>query len=163
MDGIRANIKAIRGNDPLLGDDAELRDVLQRGLHRRFGSGCRVELVRRSPSACRSSYSIEHLEVRCAGGRTLNMVFKDLSAGEISELTQQAKPSFLYDPLREMNVYERLLPHEGESLGTPQLYATLADEPGQRFWLFLERVLGVELYQIGDIAIWERAVRWLAR
>ena len=32
-----------------------------------------------------------------------------------------------------------------------------------RYWLFLEKVPGVELYQVGDFGIWQQAARWLAK
>src|SRR5207248_283234 len=31
------------------------------------------------------------------------------------------------------------------------------------YWLFLERVAGQTLYEVGDFAVWERTAEWLAR
>src|SRR5205814_2079494 len=61
------------------------------------------------------------------------------------------------DPLREIEVYRSVL--AGAGLGTAKLYA--ADV--ERSWLVLEKVEGVELYQIGELDPWQRALRWLAR
>ena len=111
-----------------------------------------------------SSYSIEHLDVLCNDGRVLPILFKDLSPGEVSVRTQQAKPDFLYDPLREIDVYRRILSTPpGEALGVPTLYAATVDGERQQYWLFLERVRGVALNEIGDLEVWYRAAAWLAR
>src|SRR3712207_5004389 len=31
-----------------------------------------------------------------------------------------------------------------------------------RYWLFLERVPGIELYQVGELTTWKRVAHWLA-
>ena len=104
MDGASKSIKAAATAEFLQRDDELLlRDALERGLRSHFGIGCQIESIRRAPSAYRSSFSIEQLDVCCFGRRTLQVVFKDLSPAEMPELTRQAKPSFLYDPLREMD------------------------------------------------------------
>src|SRR5205823_5362026 len=46
---------------------------------------------------------------------------------------------------------------------TPELHAAAVDEDAGRFWLFLERVEGVELYQVGELERWQQVLRWLAR
>jgi aminoglycoside phosphotransferase (APT) family kinase protein len=38
----------------------------------------------------------------------------------------------------------------------------VADRQTCRYWLFLERVAGRELYQVGEFAIWQEVARWLA-
>ena len=57
-----------------------------------------------------------------------------------------AKPRFLHDPEREPAVYAKLLPQAPP--GPPRCFGALA-EPG-RHWLFLERVEGRELFQVGE-------------
>ena len=104
MHGMRANIKAIDDSTPLLRNDAELRDVLQQGLRLRLGDGCELQSLRRSPSENRSSYSIELLELHCAEGRTLEVIFKDLSPSEMPELTRH----FDKDGMR----FQRALPSD---------------------------------------------------
>lgn len=64
------------------------------------------------------------------------------------------KPPFLHDPEREAEVY-RLLGDAG--LDTPQLR-----DSGDG-WLLLELVEGVPLWQVGELAVWEEAARWLRR
>jgi hypothetical protein len=96
-------------------------------------------------------------------GRRVQVVFKELSPHEVSQRTRQAKPEFLYDPLREIDVYRRILSTAaGADLGAPRLYASIADAEQQRFGLFLERVRGVALNETGDFALWDCAARWLA-
>jgi hypothetical protein len=88
------------------------------------------------------------------------MVVKDLSRSTLSPVALRAKPEFLYDPLREIDVYETVL--AGGSSGPPICYASVADQDLDRTWLALERVPGVELYQVGDIEVWRSAARWLS-
>ncbi|HEY9232764.1 MAG TPA: aminoglycoside phosphotransferase family protein, partial [Blastocatellia bacterium] len=45
----------------------------------------------------------------------------------------------------------------------PAFYGAGVDPQRQRYWLFIEKVPGVELYQVGEFAMWEEAARWLAR
>src|SRR5437763_1558264 len=47
-------------------------------------------------------------------------------------------------------------------LGTATCYGAVVDERLGRYWLFLERVAGVELYQVGELSTWQRAACWLA-
>ena len=37
----------------------------------------------------------------------------------------------------------------------------MADADRPRYWLLLEKVAGVELWQVGDFAVWEDVARWL--
>ena len=48
-------------------------------------------------------------------------------------------------------------------LGTATFFGAVCDPPAGRHWLFLERVEGKELYQVGDFARLAEAARWLAR
>jgi Ser/Thr protein kinase RdoA (MazF antagonist) len=65
-----------------------------------------------------------------------------------------SKPPHICDPTREVEAYELLGP---ERLGTPCCYAS------GRWWLVLEKVTGVELWQRGDLEAWQDAARWAAR
>ena len=48
--------------------------------------------------------------------------------------------------------------------GTATFYGSLLDEnQPYRGGMFLERVRGRELYQIGELPVWQEAARWLAR
>jgi hypothetical protein len=120
-------------------------------------SGQRRSVVRceRRPSAYRSSFPIEELMVHLDDGTTLAV-----NREALTEDALRAKPDFLYDPLREIEVYRALL--ADARLGTAVCYGAVADSKSGRYWLFLEKVPGVELYQVGDFAVWLGAARWLA-
>jgi aminoglycoside phosphotransferase (APT) family kinase protein len=100
------------------------------------------------------------LDVGLAGGRTLRLVLKDFSPRAILGCARGVRPEFLRDPLREITVYRDVL--AAADLGTAACYGAAIDEPLGRFWLFLERVPGRALSQVGEFAAWEPAARWLA-
>jgi aminoglycoside phosphotransferase len=133
----------------------ELVAELERSL------GRPIARVRRRPSTYATSFALEELDVELADGEVLPMVLKDVARSSLSPAAHDAKPGFLYDPLREIEVYTRLL--AGAGLGTAACHGTAVDHDSDRYWLFLERVEGVELYQAGPRATWEHVARWLAR
>jgi aminoglycoside phosphotransferase len=112
-----------------------------------------VAVLRSRPSSYRTSHRLEELDISLEDGSLLELVRKDLRRTELDGAVRRAKPAFLYDPRREIDAYRLLAGHD---LGTPQLYDHGED------WLLLERVRGVELYQVGDIETWQQAARWLA-
>jgi len=107
-----------------------------------------------------SSSATEFLDLSLDDGRRLQLVFKDLSRDALLETARATKPSFLYNPLREIRTYELVLPRH--DLGTPTFYGAIVDPFRDRYWLFLEKVAGVELYQVGDVDVWNAVVCWLA-
>jgi hypothetical protein len=104
---------------------------------------------------------LEELDVRLGSGETLHLIFKDLSESALAESARSAKPRFLRDPCRELCVYRTVLA-DGR-LGTAVCYGAVSDRQLGRYWLFLERVPGQELYQVGEFEIWQQVARWLAR
>jgi hypothetical protein len=108
----------------------------------------------------RSSFPLESVVVVFQDGGRLDLVFKNVSPRALSVKARCAKPEFLDDPLREIEVYRHILP--GSGLGTAECHAVVVDEAADRYWLFLENVQGRELYQIGEFGIWKRAARWLS-
>jgi thiamine kinase-like enzyme len=139
----------------------ELRAELEEALRLRLGADTRIAGFDRRRSGYRTSFPIEELDVRLASGEALELVFKDLSREALEGHAQDAKPDFMHDPLREIEVYERLLPAAG--VETALSFGAVADEERGRYCLFLERVSGVELYQVGRRETWEHVARWLAR
>ncbi len=119
-----------------------------------------IAQLRRSPSSYRTSFPIENVDVTLADGAELALVLKQLSWGALDDDARRAKPDFLHDPLREPAVYASVL--APAALGTPRYYASVCDASDERCWLFIERVEGYELYQVGDRGLWEEAARWLA-
>jgi len=92
------------------------------------------------------------------GARTPSGVLrKDLSPGSLLPTARATKPDFLLDPRREVAVYRDVLPPWLES---PMFHGAVED--GERRWLFLEHVDGIELWQVGDLAVWTAVARWAA-
>ena len=134
--------------------------TLEDALAERFGGRPRVVALGRRPSAYRTSFAIEELDVELADGTLLPMMFKDLSWAALDEGARAAKPRFLYEPRREIEVYRRLL--RSSVSGPPTCYGARVEPRADQFWLFLERVPGRELYQVGDLDVWQAVARWLA-
>ena len=63
--------------------------------------------------------------------------------------------------MREIETYRRIL--HPQRLGTPIFYGAVVSPELERYWLFLERVSGPLLWQMGRMESWQQAARWLAR
>src|SRR5262249_49049042 len=108
-----------------------------------------------------SSFQIDELNVGVKDGRVLKLVVKDLSRDGMLETARLARPEFLYDPQREIDVYRWILPHAPS--GTATWYGAEADPVSGRYWLLLERVRGLQLAHVGAFSAWEQTARWIAR
>lgn len=140
----------------------ELMGLLPGMLDRRPGCRGRIHVLEHRPSAYRSSFALEEIDVTLDSGELLRLVLKDLGSRGLLEAARLAKPRFLRDPLREIEFYRHVLaprPH----LRTAHVYGAVVDPSRDRYWLLLERVPGVELYQVGDVEVWRGVARWLAR
>src|SRR5205823_9456978 len=102
--------------------------------------------IERRPSAYRSSFALEELDIALSDGTVLELMFKDLSWRSLDTSGRRAKPLFLHEPRREIAVYRNLVP---VGLGPPRYWGSVIDEVAGRFWLFVERVPGIELYHVG--------------
>lgn len=140
-----------------------LQTTLENVLSEHFGVRRMVTALVRRVFAYSSSFPIEELDVTLDDGTCLVLLLKDLSpnAERARAPARWVKPAFLYDPEREIEAYRMLLRHP--QLGTATYYGAVASREMNRYWLLLERVSGVPLWQIGDLAVWEDAARWLAR
>ena len=138
----------------------ELRSALERSLSRYFGEQRRVAELTRRPSAYSTSFAIEELDAHLDDGTSLRLLFKDLSQQAMLGSARRIKPAFLYDPLREIETYRTIL--GPNRLSTPACYGAFVDRRSGRYGLFLEKVPGLELYQVGNFAAWQRVARWLA-
>ena len=121
--------------------DAELRAGLEVALGHPVGS------ISRRPWAYSSSAPIEELSVTGCPP----LLFKDLVA------RSRSAPSFVIDPWREVEVYQRRL----AGPDAPACAGTVAGH--ERAWLFLERLDAIPLWQAGGDDPWLAAARWLAR
>ena len=133
----------------------ELCAALERVLERR------VITLRRRRSRYASSYAIENLEVvLVAGGTPLRLVFKDSNPAAAHPAAHNIRPVFIHHPAREIEVYRKIL--NPAQHGTPHYHGAVNEPEKGRHWLFLERVRGPLLWQVGDLKHWENAARWLA-
>ncbi len=139
----------------------DLRATLQQILSDYYGTPCCITSLEHSPSEYRTSSALQQITVRLDSGVTLQLMWKDVSRAALCEQAQLAKPAFLYDPMREIKIYESILARS--SLGTATYYGSAVEEAAGRYWLFIERVPGIELFQVGAPATWEAVARWLAR
>lgn len=141
-------------------DVDELSRVLEPAFQASMGAGGRIAGIERCASLYRTSFPLEELTVRFDDGTSLPVIFKDLNRRSLTPEACAAKPAFLYNPEREIVVYGRVLPEVAPT--APRCYASVAETTTGRYWLFLEKVRGVELYQVGERRTWEDVARWLA-
>lgn len=138
----------------------QLMLVLEEALTDHFGRPRRIEQFDRRLSAYRTSSPIEEIDLSLDGGERLALIFKNTDRAALLEPALHVKPSFTHDGRREIYVYRALL--GPLRLGTATCYGAAVDDRFGRSWLFLERIPGVRLTQVGDFAIWQQAARWLA-
>ena len=144
---------------PIVGR-AELHAALEACLRQYFGREVMIGKLDRRISEYCSSFLIEELDVTLDDGTELALVFKDLSDAALLEGAGRVKPRFFNDPMREIETYRRVLTlHQ---LGTAKCYGAVVEPERRRFWLFIERVPPVLLWQMGEFARWEDVARWLA-
>jgi hypothetical protein len=139
---------------------AELRAALESVLASHFGKACGLVRLERTPSRYQTSFGLEELVVEVDDGTALRVMFKDLCRQSLDGEALRVKPAFLHDPLREIETYRQIL--APGRLGTAVCYGAIVDRAAERYWLFLEKVAGRELYQVGELALWTQAARWLA-
>ncbi len=139
-------------------------DVLRAELERALGGSGdpspRIARLARRASRYRTSFALEELEVSLEDGRQLAIMWKDLHRRSLGASARRAKPSFLYNPAREIETYRQVL--AAHPLGTARLYGAVVRAQPERYWLFLERVQGVVLWEVGDFQVWCLVARWLA-
>jgi len=130
-------------------------------LNEHFGAQRGICHLERHPWKHSTSSSMEELELVLDDGETLRLLFKDLSRGRLLADARNCRPSFLYDPLREITVYREILRHV--DLDTATCYGSIVDEAGDRFWIFLEKVPGIRLNKVGEFGVWQTIAARLAR
>ena len=141
-------------------DAAELQRALVDELRHYFGRQLEIVKMERRVSEYCSSFIIEELDVTLDDGTFLALAFKDLSPNALMKGAGSVKPSFFYNPLREIDTYRQILVHH--RLGTATCFGACVDRDIDRYWLFLERLPPVLLWQMGDLAEWEKVAAWLA-
>lgn len=134
-------------------------EVLQRELARHLERPGRIVRLDRRRSRYATSHHLEQIHVVLEDGVELELMCKHLGRGGLLPSARGAKPSFLEDSRREPTVYRSLLAPAG--LG-PRWYGEATDPEAGGSCLLLEKVGGIELYQVGELATWQRVASWLA-
>jgi aminoglycoside phosphotransferase (APT) family kinase protein len=129
---------------------------LERAIEGRIGP---VVSLGRRPWEYSTSAPLELITVRLHEGPVREFVLKHLSPRTMPEHARVVKPAFVVRPGREIAVYRHLLAPAG--IG-PALIASVSSDADATYWLLTERVEGIELYQVGDLAIWCSCAAWLA-
>jgi hypothetical protein len=139
----------------------ELCEALQQQLRLHFQPHCRIVAMERNLSPYQSSFRLEELSVFLDNGAELKIIFKDLSRAAMSEEALQIKPEFIHEPDREIEIYNKVL--AGAGLGTARFLGAVRTGRENRCWIFMEKIAGRELYQLGEMECWRRAAQWLSR
>jgi Phosphotransferase enzyme family len=116
-----------------------------------------VELVRR-PYRYATSAPLEEVRVSMDDGAEMKLILKDLSRDRLLGDARTTKPEFLHQPEREVETYRRILAPAG--IGA-RCFVAVAEPDPPRHWLLIEKVPGVELWQVGELSVWEEVARWL--
>lgn len=140
--------------------DQELIAALENILLPEYDPGGRIISLNRRQSDYGSSYSIELLEVSFQVGTTLSLVFKDFSKNSMLEESRNIRHQLIHNPNREISVYRSIL--SDGNLATAKHYGSVANNDRGQHWLFIEKILGLEIYQVGEFEVWSQAARWLA-
>jgi hypothetical protein len=133
--------------------DRELLDLL-----RGQADGLEVVGLSRRPYRYATSAPLEEIHVEVTDGPGMDLILKDLSRDRLIGDAGATKPEFLHQPDRELETYRAILGPAG--IG-PHCVAAVSESDPARHWLLIEKVPGVELWQIGEVSVWEEAARWL--
>jgi len=122
--------------------------------------GRTIRSISTRPYPFASSFRLDEVIVELDDGECAALIRKDFARSKMLPDARRRRPTSMDDPYREIETYRRVLGPAG--IG-PRCLLAMADAASSQFWLITEKVRGVELWQIGDISIWEDVVRWLAR
>lgn len=121
----------------------------------------RVVSIMRSHAPYRSSWWLEDLRLTLDDGSVVDLVLKDLGRDTPGSEARRIKPRRVINPHREPWMYTVVL--EPRRAGAPSCWGSVSDTGEAHHWLFLERVDGVPLVEVGTRAAWEDAAAWLGR
>jgi hypothetical protein len=137
--------------------DAELvraiHTSLVRSRHRRT-----VVALRRRSWEYATSAALELVSAVMDDGSDRCFVLKHLGPGSLLEQARRAKPSFVVDPRREIEVYRRVL--APLNVG-PRLIGYRISPATGIYWLLTEHVTDLRLFEVGDLATWNGVAGWL--
>ncbi len=134
----------------------EIHQATEEVLRRHDPVAPKPRRIRRRLSRYSSSYPIQTIQTEFDDREHLHLILKDLSpGGNFSSV----RPAFLRNPVREIETYRDVLT---PALGTPFYFGAITRPEQNRYWLFLERISGPHLWQMGNIEHWNAAACWLA-
>jgi hypothetical protein len=122
--------------------------------------GREVIEVKRGPYRYSTSAPLEEVRMATTGGGEAVFILKDLDRQRLVGDARMSKPQRLYEPRREIETYRCVIGPAG--IG-PRCYASVSREQPPHHWLLIEKVPGVELWQVGDLALWEAVAEWVGR
>ncbi|MGN6201289.1 MAG: phosphotransferase family protein [Solirubrobacterales bacterium] len=140
--------------------DEELRGCLEQALAETLHDSPRVVRLERRPFAYETSFAIDELRAVLGDCERLDLLVKDVGAG-LSAAAAATKPARALEPRREIAVYRSLL--RGSAIPAPRFYGAAEDAESGRAWLFLERVPGEVLADVGGPTAWRAAAAWAAQ
>jgi hypothetical protein len=88
---------------------SDLEPILTDLLSVHFGRTCAITALRHHPYIYSTSFALDDLEVELADGTALRLILKNLSASGLLQAARASKPTFLHEPLREIQTYQRIL------------------------------------------------------
>jgi thiamine kinase-like enzyme len=142
-------------------DTRQLRTVLEIILRRHIADFGRIVRLESNRCVDQTSFDLVDIVVELENGTVLRILLKDLGKENLHETARRVKPAFLYNPLREIETYQKIL--APNRLGTAYFYGAVVSPNEDRYWLLLEKVAGLRLSQVNDYSDWLNAARWLAQ
>lgn len=133
----------------------DLDDVVSQAL------GAEVVSLIKRPFRYATTHAITEIRVVLADGSRRTLLHKDLGVASRLPEARGHRPAFLDDPGREVEVYRSIL--GGNVPGIPDCLASKAEDDAGAWMLLLEKVPGVELWQVGEPKVWCEVARWAAR
>jgi hypothetical protein len=103
-----------------------------------------------------TTHPLEIVEI-LLDGRPVEAIRKDLAPSRVLPAARGVRPPEIVDSAREASMYSELLAHRPLA---PVCFESGTDDAGP--WLLLERIQGIELWQVGDLGVWVEVARWLA-
>jgi aminoglycoside phosphotransferase (APT) family kinase protein len=138
-------------------EDADIARAVDDWLAHGQGGASVVRLLRR-PWEYATSAPLELITAVTDDGREHDLVLKHLGPRHVTDQVRRAKPSFVVDSRREIEVYRRLLAPLG--IGPALVGSRIAPET-DTCWLLLEHVRGSRLFEVGAPAAWAATAHWL--
>jgi aminoglycoside phosphotransferase (APT) family kinase protein len=143
--------------DATHGDLVTAAGNLDELVHQTFGADAASVTIR--PFRYATTHAMTEVDVILADGSRRALLLKNLGVDQRLPEAKGNRPGFLDDPGREIHVYQSAL---GGLPGIPTCFASQADERAGVWWLLIEKVPGVELWQIGELEAWCEVARWAA-